>query len=280
MALFASSVSRLRVATKLETSRSAKSSQRVARNVQLCRALNSFTEFQITSTCSHDCKWHQTYTRIFFLWHANGKWIAATRARGILRLREDGLQMCRVAVNILNKQPCTANEVTTIPHPKTLRRYEIKELLWLKIRTSSERLWMREWTFGFHNMQEMSWLAPDMWASQEGICSMSWTSESVNQLVGYLVARTVFTQLNTKTHYKLGAVSPNIGYYKTTKIVCHVTSTVNRPVIILHSTILCLLCYTIPYHTVIFSTLKNKSQPSQKPSIANYVYSVLITAVV
>ena len=110
MALFASFVSWLRVTTKLETSRGAKNSQRVVWNVQLGRALNSFTQFQITGTYGHYCKWHQTYTTIFLLWHGHGKWIAVTTTGGILRLPEDGLQTYRVAVNILNKQPCTANK--------------------------------------------------------------------------------------------------------------------------------------------------------------------------
>ena len=56
-------------------------------------------------------------------------------------------------------------------------------------------------------------------------------SESVNQLVSQLVARTVFTKRITKTRCNLGAVSRNTEYYKTIKIVCHVT-TVNRLVII------------------------------------------------
>jgi len=64
------------------------------------------------------------------------------------------------------------------------------------------------------------------------------------------VARTVFTKLITKTRYNLGAVSQNTVCYKTTKIVCHVTTTVNRLVIILYY-------YTILYHTVLLSTVNH-----------------------
>ena len=33
-------------------------------------------------------------------------------------------------------------------------------------------LWIRWWTFGFHKMRGMSWLAANQLASQEGLCSM------------------------------------------------------------------------------------------------------------
>jgi hypothetical protein len=33
-------------------------------------------------------------------------------------------------------------------------------------------LWMREWTFGFHKMRGISWLAEDRLASQDRLCSM------------------------------------------------------------------------------------------------------------
>jgi hypothetical protein len=45
-------------------------------------------------------------------------------------------------------------------------------LIWLRIGTGGGRLWMRSWTFGFHKMQGISWLAEDLSASQEGLCFM------------------------------------------------------------------------------------------------------------
>jgi hypothetical protein len=45
-------------------------------------------------------------------------------------------------------------------------------LIWLRIGTGDGLLWMRQWTFGFHKMRGISWLAEDPLASQEGLCSM------------------------------------------------------------------------------------------------------------
>jgi hypothetical protein len=33
-------------------------------------------------------------------------------------------------------------------------------------------LWMRWWTFGFHKMRGISWVAQDVLAFLEGFCSM------------------------------------------------------------------------------------------------------------
>ena len=49
-------------------------------------------------------------------------------------------------------------------------------LVWLRIGAGGWRLWMREWTFGFHKMLGHSWLAEDLLASQEGLCSMNLVS--------------------------------------------------------------------------------------------------------
>jgi hypothetical protein len=42
----------------------------------------------------------------------------------------------------------------------------------LRIGTDGGLLWMRQWTFGFHKMREISWLAEELLASQNGLCSM------------------------------------------------------------------------------------------------------------
>jgi hypothetical protein len=40
---------------------------------------------------------------------------------------------------------------------------------WLRIGTGGGHLWMRYWTFGFHKMRGISWLAANWLASQEGL---------------------------------------------------------------------------------------------------------------
>ena len=44
--------------------------------------------------------------------------------------------------------------------------------LWLGIGTGVRHLWIRKWTFGFHKIHGISWLANDLLASQEGLCSV------------------------------------------------------------------------------------------------------------
>jgi hypothetical protein len=44
--------------------------------------------------------------------------------------------------------------------------------IWLRIKTDGEVLYMRQWTFGSHNMRGISWLVEDLFASQEGLCFM------------------------------------------------------------------------------------------------------------
>jgi hypothetical protein len=45
-------------------------------------------------------------------------------------------------------------------------------LIWLRIGTGGELLWTRLWTFGFHKMRGISWVAQEVLASHEGLCSM------------------------------------------------------------------------------------------------------------
>jgi hypothetical protein len=45
---------------------------------------------------------------------------------------------------------------------------------WLTIGTGGGRLWVRWWTFGFHKMRGVSWLAANRLASREGLFSMDW----------------------------------------------------------------------------------------------------------
>jgi hypothetical protein len=49
-------------------------------------------------------------------------------------------------------------------------------LSWFRIGTGGGYLWLREWTFGFHKMRGIFWLAENRLASQEGLCSMEWVS--------------------------------------------------------------------------------------------------------
>ena len=45
-------------------------------------------------------------------------------------------------------------------------------LICLRIGTGGGHFWMLQRTFGFHKMREISWLADELLASQEGLCSM------------------------------------------------------------------------------------------------------------
>ena len=44
--------------------------------------------------------------------------------------------------------------------------------MWFRIGTGGGHLWMRQWTFGFHTMWGISWLAENRLATQEGLCSI------------------------------------------------------------------------------------------------------------
>jgi hypothetical protein len=57
----------------------------------------------------------------------------------------------------------------------------------LKIVTGGGYLWMRQWTFGFHKMRRISWLAENRLASQEVFCSMEyrvWSMEFWEECAG------------------------------------------------------------------------------------------------
>jgi len=41
--------------------------------------------------------------------------------------------------------------------------------IWFRIGMGGELLWMRKWTLGFHKLQEISCLAENQFASQEGL---------------------------------------------------------------------------------------------------------------
>ena len=51
-------------------------------------------------------------------------------------------------------------------------------LIWLRTGTGRSRLWMRSRTLGFHKIRGISWLAKDLLASQEGLCSMELVKNS------------------------------------------------------------------------------------------------------
>jgi hypothetical protein len=46
----------------------------------------------------------------------------------------------------------------------------------LRIGTGGGLLWVRWWTFGFHKMRGISWLADNLLASQEGLCCVELVS--------------------------------------------------------------------------------------------------------
>jgi hypothetical protein len=56
----------------------------------------------------------------------------------------------------------------------------LTELVCLRIGTSGGLLWMRYWTFGFHKMRAISWIAEDLLVFKGSLCC--------KQLVSYLVS--------------------------------------------------------------------------------------------
>jgi hypothetical protein len=48
--------------------------------------------------------------------------------------------------------------------------------LWLRIGTGGGHVWMRWWTFEFHKMWGISWLAENRLVPQGGLCCMKWVS--------------------------------------------------------------------------------------------------------
>jgi hypothetical protein len=58
-----------------------------------------------------------------------------------------------------------ANPTVTLIQPKT-------GSIWLRIGAGGGPLWKRRWTFGFHKIRGIYWLAENLLASQEGLCFM------------------------------------------------------------------------------------------------------------
>jgi hypothetical protein len=55
--------------------------------------------------------------------------------------------------------------------------------IWLGIGTGGRHLWMQQWNFRFHKMWGISWLARELLASQEGLCSMEYVIWGLSGLV-------------------------------------------------------------------------------------------------
>ena len=55
--------------------------------------------------------------------------------------------------------------------------------IWLIIGTGGRLLWIRGWTFGFHKIREISWIAEDVLASQEGLCSMELLIYNIQEIL-------------------------------------------------------------------------------------------------
>ena len=69
--------------------------------------------------------------------------------------------------HIWKKFPCNIN-----PANEGLDGGTQTGLIWLRTATGGRLFWMQWWTFGFHKMWGMFWVAEDILASQEGLCSM------------------------------------------------------------------------------------------------------------
>jgi hypothetical protein len=57
--------------------------------------------------------------------------------------------------------------------------------IWLRIGTSEQLLWTRQWTFGFHKILGISWVAAQLAASQEGLSSMSEWASDINHRIRF-----------------------------------------------------------------------------------------------
>ena len=63
---------------------------------------------------------------------------------------------------------------------KKLDRAALTELVPLRTRTIDRLLWMSQWTFGFYKTLGIYWIAEEMMASQEGLCSIELFSSSLH----------------------------------------------------------------------------------------------------
>jgi hypothetical protein len=65
--------------------------------------------------------------------------------------------------------------------------------VWLRIWRSGGLLWTRQWTFGFHKINVISWLAGRLLASQEGLCSKEFFLQSFADLSPTLMGFSIYT---------------------------------------------------------------------------------------
>jgi hypothetical protein len=63
-------------------------------------------------------------------------------------------------------------------------------LICFRMGTGGWLLWMWEWTFGFHEMQRISWLAEDMLASQGLCCMETFTTITATAIATVTIAYT------------------------------------------------------------------------------------------
>ena len=68
-------------------------------------------------------------------------------------------------------------------------------LVWLRTGTCDGHLWMQYWTFRFHQIWGISWLAENQLGSEEGFCSMEWVSKWVSKEVVSCHGRWYFLHL-------------------------------------------------------------------------------------
>jgi hypothetical protein len=88
-------------------------------------------------------------------------------------------------------------------------------------------LWMRYWTFGFHKMRGISWLAEEMSASQEGVCFMKifgamYSAFGRALLLTYVLAPWSRVLLEKPTGFAASQEIPRI--YRTRKLITVLTS--------------------------------------------------------
>ena len=79
-------------------------------------------------------------------------------------------------------------------------------------RTDSGLLWMRQWTFRFHRLRGISWLAENRLTSQEGLCSMEYVPQNTNNMASRHKGEVASLGLPFQTESRIGyhALKPHV----------------------------------------------------------------------
>jgi hypothetical protein len=129
-------------------------------NVYLCIAIYIYVLQSISMYCNLYLCIASVYLSVYLCVSINygkGTWDSALRIRAANHLEDPGAD----------------GRIILKPIFKKWNGWAWTGLIWFfRIGTGVGLLWMRWWTVGFHKMRGTAWLAVDLSASQEGLCSM------------------------------------------------------------------------------------------------------------